>query len=1080
MKLCRARFAVFLMSVLVALSVRAFAGAGPAHLLKDINQTLSYQMGSFPGQYHPLGNLTLFRAWTQTTGWEIWRTDGTTAGTLLVKDIWPGPDNGSASGYGEIHFDPADLGNEVFFMGNDGVHGWELWKSDGTEAGTRMVKEIRPGPGGAFDIEFLELIWIHAESGGLVYFVANDGVHGFELWRTDGTEAGTFQLKDIFPGLEGPFGFTVSSITSFFEARDVDGRLFFPAMDGVHGAELWMTDGTAAGTVLVKDIALGPDGSYPSALFGYQGTLLFSAMSNPGDAELWRSDGTPAGTYLVKDISPGPAPSLLGQFTELNGAVFLRAFRVVLQPNGSFGSITPLLVKTDGTAGGTVTLREFPRRVELWGGFAGKMLLAADDGFHGTELWSSDGTPAGTVLLKDIMPGPGSGLMSFPSNIGGKLFFRADDGVHGTELWSSDGTEAGTQLAVEMTPGSDATSGGFFGAGTVCYLIVQIDGNPGLQLWATDGTPEGTRHLIDLRLNSIGVGPGGILLLGADDGSHGAELWKSDGTAAGTVMVKDINPLVLTNDSGTRFVGEVTAPGGGRRVLFNAYDGVQYHLWVSDGTAGGTHPLVTGLSVAVRYGAESAAVLLDGALFFTASDYAGSSALWRSDGTAEGTFPVAQVGPEFTGTIYPPLVECAGALFFAADDGVHGIELWKSDGTQTGTVLVADILPGPDASYPDRLFALGDTLYFAADDGVHGIELWKSDGTLSGTVLVKDISAGEGSYPEGFSEIGGKLFFFADDSVHSMEPWVSDGTEAGTHLLRDILAGNQSSQTLPSLSMKAGGSIYFTANDAVHGKELWKTDGTEEGTVLVMDIQPGASSSNIESLSRIGETLLFTKGPPVFNDELWRSDGTEEGTVKVKGDLGAVAYGLHAVTGGLVFMAYDDDHGYEPWRSDGTAQGTSRAQDIFPGPFGSRPQRFVELGDRVFFVANDGATGEEPWAARTAILLGQPGRALEDLSGEVRGLHLLRGLETGLTRMLDAAAGALSAGRTTQAILLLEAFSRHLDALTPGRISEASGDDLREFAGEIVELLETARPAAVPAAAPSPGVEGPPRILTVR
>ena len=89
------------------------------------------------------------------------------------------------------------------------------------------------------------------------------------------------------------------------ELTNVNGMLFFTADDGVNGRELWKSDGTAAGTVLVEDIRLGAgNSSLPSQLTNVNGVLFFTADDGVNGRELWKSDGTAAGTVLVKDISP--------------------------------------------------------------------------------------------------------------------------------------------------------------------------------------------------------------------------------------------------------------------------------------------------------------------------------------------------------------------------------------------------------------------------------------------------------------------------------------------------------------------------------------------------------------------------------------------------------------------------------------------------------------------------------------------------------------------------------------------------------------------------------------------------------
>src|SRR5438034_8180286 len=124
---------------------------------------------------------------------------------------------------------------------------------------------------------------------GTLFFVASDPTNGRELWKSDGTAAGTVLVKDIHPGSgdSSPYGLT-----------DVNGTLFFAAFDPSNGTELWKSDGTAAGTALVKDIDPGSGSSGPYELTNVNGTLFFAANGS----ELWKSDGTEEGTVLVKDI----------------------------------------------------------------------------------------------------------------------------------------------------------------------------------------------------------------------------------------------------------------------------------------------------------------------------------------------------------------------------------------------------------------------------------------------------------------------------------------------------------------------------------------------------------------------------------------------------------------------------------------------------------------------------------------------------------------------------------------------------------------------------------------------------------
>ena len=225
-----------------------------------------------------------------------------------------------------------------------------------------LIADIRPGQKGAQP--GAELF----EYKGELYFSADDGLLGKELWKTDGTEAGTKLVKDIFMG-----GDSDSSRPGWFVEHD--GELFFAAEDSA-GDELWKTDGTNIGTVRVSDIYLGEEGSTPADLVVFNNEILFSATDEQGGNELWKSNGSGAGTQLVKDI------------------------------------------REDGDA--------------LPGGYSGffqfkeHLYFNAQDDNTGMELWRTDGTSAGTERVIDADPGDGS---SWPTNFfefGSDLYFTAE------------------------------------------------------------------------------------------------------------------------------------------------------------------------------------------------------------------------------------------------------------------------------------------------------------------------------------------------------------------------------------------------------------------------------------------------------------------------------------------------------------------------------------------------------------------------------------------------------------------------------------------------------------------------------
>ena len=400
------------------------------YLLKDINPVHD----SSPRGFALAGGKVVFAANTPTVGGELWVTDGTAAGTSLLKDINP-------AGSSNPTYMTA-LGPRSIFVADDGTHGSEPWVTDGTAGGTSLLADIKPGSGTSGAESFIVY-------GSSMLFFADDGVHGKELWITDGTSPGTSLLKDLNPG--------PAKSKDYFPGGTVfGGKVFFQARDGSYNYELWSTDGTAGGTSMFKDIAVGNGaGSSPKYMTVFGDKMLFSASDGTHGAEPWVSDGTAAGTSLLMDIKPGSGASSPRYFMDVGGKILFAA------DDGSNGRE---LWVTDLTAAGTSMLKDI--RPGLYNGFpaqsapshftlfGNQLMFAASDGTAGYELWTSDGTAAGTSMLADIRAGSGSSSPFTIATDGTHVFASANDGIHGQELWVSDGTTAGTSLLADTNPGT--------------------------------------------------------------------------------------------------------------------------------------------------------------------------------------------------------------------------------------------------------------------------------------------------------------------------------------------------------------------------------------------------------------------------------------------------------------------------------------------------------------------------------------------------------------------------------------------------------------------------------------------------
>ncbi|MGE4294764.1 MAG: ELWxxDGT repeat protein [Campylobacterales bacterium] len=399
-----------------------------------------------------------------------------------------------------------------------------------------------------------------------LFFSAYDA-NGSELWVSDGTEAGTRMVKDINPGSASSAPYVLAAIGE---------TIYFTADDGTHSRELWKSDGTEAGTVMVKDTCSNNCESYLSSPLAFNNKLYFSAFDGIHGRELWVSDGTAEGTKMVKNINTttgceGECGSNPDDLTVANGVLY-------------FTAITGLATKR--------------------------------------ELWKSDGTEAGTVMVKDIHPG-GESYPDYLRAYNNKLYFSAYHPDSGTELWKTDGTEAGTVLVKDIYPGTAESYPSYMTVfNNRLYFVAWTTTGSG-ELWKSDGTEAGTVLVKDgftQDIDQLAV-VGNTLYLKVDK-----TLWKTDGTTAGTVVVKEIVSAAPDN---------LTAVNN--RFLFSA----DYKLWVSDGTEAGTQELWTNPSPGPYPEVKGVA---GGALLFIGPD-GGSSSLWKSDGTAAGTLKVKDIAP---------------------------------------------------------------------------------------------------------------------------------------------------------------------------------------------------------------------------------------------------------------------------------------------------------------------------------------------------------------------------------------------------------------------------------------------------
>jgi ELWxxDGT repeat protein len=333
------------------------------------------------------------------------------------------------------------------------VHGNELWLSDGTPEGTRLVKDIISGPDspdgsdprglGAFE--------------GVFYFSADDHEIGRELWRSDGTAEGTRLVKNLASGSRS------SRLSRLVLLGDERFCLSAVVFDDV--TQLWCGDNTSELSAV--------DGQ--DSLFNLTavGRRLFYIGNDEGRLSLRRTDGTLAGTRELLRAIPERPP-----------------FELVAVGRTLFFRTGTRLWKSDGTTEGTVVVEELGSEPLNLVALGSRLFFTLEDAEHGREWWVSDGTSEGTVLFADLAPGHTSSAPAAARVVEGLLFFSADTPGHGREPWVSDGTPTGTRPLDEVAPGDTSSSPmGFIRSGWDVFFSAG-DGMHGEEPWALPFQPE--------------------------------------------------------------------------------------------------------------------------------------------------------------------------------------------------------------------------------------------------------------------------------------------------------------------------------------------------------------------------------------------------------------------------------------------------------------------------------------------------------------------------------------------------------------------------------------------------------------
>lgn len=741
--------------------------------------------------YHAVTSDFIFvSARTDSTGRELFVINSSTDSAYLVKDIYRGKTDAN----------PQDMvadSNRIFFSASDSAHGKEVWVSDGTESGTHLVSDVYTGTGAGNP----SVLFVYKHD---IYFKARNPSTGYyHIWRSVDNDTSVVSFLDKDSSL-------ISQINDPVICNDI---LYFAGNRVTYGNEIYRTDGTRAGTYVVKDLDPGYNTSAPADLVCLtNGKILFTQEIDKG-RELYVTDGTSSGTYLTRDLFPIQTDAFISNMTGSDSTLFFSAHE-----KDKYQDLE-LYVYRDGKNYRIKDIYEglTSSSPSNFYPYKGGVFLTADDGKIGREIWYSDGTTSGTKVFFDVSARTPDNVIKDIAAIPGGVIFNASTPSIADEAWTFNANSGEIKNLIDYkttTPGQPrnfmSTQGGVYYSilpGSFDMEINYYDFSTGKieeildngyknvvgnfkhtnnkffytlhvslldNIWVYDENTKSTSVVTSsIQPNGFGATASKLTVVGdrvfftADNYTEGVELYVTDGTKSGTKLVKDIYP--------------------------DYYD---------------SRPL-------------DLCSYRDSLLLFTATT-SSSRELYITDGTSANTRIVkssANSGPMGS----REMTEAFGRIFFTAQTSSNGSELWVTNGTDTGTHIFKDLVSGTTSSNPANytLHSGLNLLFFTTQDSLKRYSLWRTDGTDTGTYMVQTFedTSFTGNYTPEFTSSSDKLYFSARTDAYGVELWESDGTASGTKLVKDIMPGNAGS--FPQSLVVSEGYLYFSAEDELHGRELW-------------------------------------------------------------------------------------------------------------------------------------------------------------------------------------------------------------------------------------------------------------------
>jgi len=758
----------------------------------------------------------------------------------------------------------------------------------------------------------------------IIFTAFNASSKTLELWSSDGTLQTTTRIKSI-----------TDASADFFEFRNKLGNALILTADG--GREVWKTDGTADGTLLIVDlskqdplglgqanrsVSIADDAASDGSFFLLVDANYYDAASDKTITvqEVWRSDGTAAGTQFLKGFQFGDS-----EYVQRSSMIAVKdRILMILQVKNATdpGSRAELWSVTKAS-------NEVTNVLSLNSGYINYLSQSEDARVPDTvyfevntsasaTLYISDGSPQGTVPLREF------GSIWYAEALGGTLLFGA--------------SESGSK-------------------------------DPNV-MWKSDGTPQGTVPLFSGAKPPLVRDPGDCqvtnekLICDAVDGI----IWQFNKDGSGIVS----RGYSWLEDEGVNEGSDAEMLGSHLgKFLLTAYSPQQDGLFVTGETPSSLDYLLATVPDRPFYGDYGPLFTVVGTdLYFQSIGFPSSGesifgttfvgTFYRTDLTSKGTVTLGTFG---AGGIEMPYTSVgrAGNRFVFAGRDLTGWALFSADRSVSGLTRL-DIRPG----LSQHIASIGDLGLVQADGG-----FWLTDGTVAGTRLT-DIP---NFNLEDYASLNGTLYSVADDddeNGHSrIGLWRTDGTGAGTSLIKDLeIEGWYYDRTFGNMTTFNSKILFFAG---AYPHTLWSSDGTSEGTVVLGEWNTLASDSNFIT-AHMDKAYIGVQGGSGKYFELWVTDGTPSGTSLLKkweyekqADYRRSPEHLAGkgviMDGKLYLTAWNmEAQSYEIWRSDGTAAGTKRVVGTSEEAFLKIRRDLASNGLTIAFSASDLHVGMEVWA----------------------------------------------------------------------------------------------------------------------